>query len=192
MVPIGGRVLKRGKVQRRKAQKRGKVWRGSRVSKNHHNPGDPCLYRLRNHSPLLRPPILFSKRRMRLRVYPDRTYQSRLVMKVKHRPLELLSKVNHHSYRLSNLPPKVYPSHFKPSLPPRERISPIFKVWHPSLHLDPSSPIQVSLQYPDPVRNPSCWHDVDLLVHPDQGCRCYPNYARIGTSPIQQVSSLST
>jgi len=186
MGPTGGRVWKRGRVQKRRAQRRGKVWRG-RVSTNRLSPEGPCLYRPPNRLLLLRPPIPFSKRRMRSRVYPDRIYQSRLVAKVTDRPLEHLSRVNHHFYHHSNLPPKHYPSRYKPSPPPMARINPIFKDLDPFLHLDRSSPIQVFLQYLDPDRNPSCWLDVDLLVRPDQGCRCCLNSARIGTNPIQPV-----
>ena len=191
MDPRGGNLSRRGKAQKRKVQRRGKVWRG-RVSTNRLSPEGPCLYRPPNRLLLLRPPIPFSKRRMRSRVYPDRIYQSRLVAKVTDRPLEHLSRVNHHFYHHSNLPPKHYPSRYKPSPPPMARINPIFKVLDPSLHRNPSSPIQVFLQYPDPDQNPSCWLDVDLLVHLDHDCQCCPNYARIGTSPIQRVSSRST
>jgi len=186
MVPIGGRVWKRGRVQKRRVQRRG------RASTNRHSPGDLCLYRLPSRLPHLRPLKPSSKKRMRLRAYPDPICPSRLVASVIDRLLELQAKVNHPFYRPSNPPLKVYLSHSKPSPRPKARVNPIYKVWLMCLHPDPSSPIRVYLQYPELDQSPSCWLDVDLLGHLDQDCQCCPNYARIGTSPIQRVSSRST
>jgi len=186
MVPIGGRAWRRGKVQRRRVQRRG------RASTNRHSPEDLCLYRLPSRLRHLHPPKPSSKKTMRLRVYLDRICPSRLRASVIDRPLELQAKVNHPFYRPSSPRLKVYPSHSKPSLRPMARVNPIYKVWLTCLHPDPSSPIQVYLQYPELDQSPSCWLDVDLLGHLDQDCQCCPNYARIGTSPIQRVSSRST